>query len=300
MISRAFSPAHITGFFEICDGNRSPLHVGSRGAGFSIERGMLTKVEIGGLIGSHVEIRINGQRIEDARVSKAIVNRYLSMIETRSHVRVDHFIDVPIGAGFGASGAAALSLSLSLNEALETGLSDVEAAQLAHEVEIECKTGLGTIIAEFLGGFEIRTEPGAPGVGKARKIPMNGDYRVVCLSLNRIPTNTIITDEEFKGRINSRGRAMVGELLRNPTIENFLRLSNRFTMQTDLMTERLRKMMFELRERGYTAGMTMLGEGIFTIVRGNEAEEVMETLGRYGDGGFLTCCRIDDEGAHLL
>ena len=65
---------------------------------------------------------------------------------------VEHHVEVPLGAGFGTSGAAALSLALALNEALSLGLSKIEAAQLAHVAEVECKTGLGTVIAETFGG----------------------------------------------------------------------------------------------------------------------------------------------------
>ena len=43
---KAFSPAHITGFFEICDNNKEPLLKGSRGAGISLKKGVTTKVKI--------------------------------------------------------------------------------------------------------------------------------------------------------------------------------------------------------------------------------------------------------------
>ena len=53
----------------------------------------------------------------------------------------------------GCSAAVALSLSIALNDALECELSKIEVAQIAHNVEIECKTGLGDVLAAYHGGF---------------------------------------------------------------------------------------------------------------------------------------------------
>ena len=77
----------------------------------------------------------------------------------------------PSVAGFGSSGGGALSLALALNEAADAGLTRVEAAQIAHVAEIECKTGLGSVFAAERGGFGILTKPGAPGIGEALSYP---------------------------------------------------------------------------------------------------------------------------------
>jgi len=45
---------------------------------------------------------------------------------------VIHELDVPVGYGLGCSAAVALSLSLALNQALDTGYSKTEAAQIDH------------------------------------------------------------------------------------------------------------------------------------------------------------------------
>ena len=42
----------------------------------------------------------------------------------------------------------------------------VNGLQIAHNAEIASNTGLGTVIAEFTGGFEIRTGIGGPGIGQ--------------------------------------------------------------------------------------------------------------------------------------
>jgi len=58
---KAFSPCHLTGFFQICDESTDPLHVGSRGAGVSLSQGVTTTVKIDESSTSSIEIKINGE-----------------------------------------------------------------------------------------------------------------------------------------------------------------------------------------------------------------------------------------------
>jgi len=143
----AFSPGHITGLFQICDDAEEPLLKGSRGAGVSITRGVITKVRIERAPETSFEIRINGNGLKSAKVSECVINALLPIAGGNYKILVNHDINVPIGSGFGSSGAGALSLALALNEAFRLGLSRVEAAQVAHIAEVRCKTGLGTVIA---------------------------------------------------------------------------------------------------------------------------------------------------------
>src|ERR671930_2399081 len=173
--AKAFSPGHITGFIEKSDkinhnDNSNNLYVGSKGAGFSIDRGITTTVNIFDHDSVDYQISINGIRVQDAEVSKWVIEKYLKLINQRCYINIEHESTIPIGFGLGSSGAAALSLSYALNNAFNMGLSTMEAAQIAHNAEIACKTGLGTVIAEFKGGFEIRTNVGAPGIGTIEKM----------------------------------------------------------------------------------------------------------------------------------
>ena len=54
----AFSPGHITGFFQICDDSESPLEKGSRGAGVSVSKGVTTTVEMAPADNSTLQITI--------------------------------------------------------------------------------------------------------------------------------------------------------------------------------------------------------------------------------------------------
>ncbi|MGD8506579.1 MAG: GHMP kinase, partial [Candidatus Bathyarchaeota archaeon] len=193
--AKAFSPGHITGFFQICDQQEDPLQIGSRGAGVSIARGTATRVRVENSAKTSVKIMINGEVTDSASVSEHVANAFLSLNGEHSKVLVEHDVELPIGCGYGSSGAGAISLAFALNEAFNNRLSRLEAAQLAHVAEVECGTGLGTVVAEAAGGLEIRARSGAPGVGEMQSIPISEDYVAACLSFGPLSTSRILKDE---------------------------------------------------------------------------------------------------------
>ena len=196
--ARAFAPCHITGFFQILDQPANPLYAGSRGAGISSSQGVETVVKVRKAVKGSLQVRINCSASTSAEVSKHVVDAFLSRFKQMENfeIIVKHHIEVPIGAGFGTSGAAALSLALALNDVFGLDMSRIDAAQIAHVTEVECKTGLGTVIAEAFGGAEVRVKPGAPGIGEIKHVPVPKDYVVACLTFGPLPTKKFLTDEE--------------------------------------------------------------------------------------------------------
>ncbi len=299
--ARAFSPGHITGFFQIRDQPNESLLKGSRGAGVSIARGVATKVQIGKSTKTCVKIMMNGDVTNSALVSEHVVNAFLPLAGGSHKVLVEHDVEVPIGCGFGSSGAGALSLALALNEAFNLSLSRLEAAQIAHVAEVECKTGLGTVIAETFGGLEIRVKPGAPNVGEVRFIPISDSYVVACLNFGSILTREILTDEVFRQRINRFGGNLVDRLVRRPTLGNFMVLSRKFSEHTGLISKRLRAVLEEADGAGLTCSMAMLGETVFSIVNRDQAGEVHEIFGKHASSERnVIVADIDFKGARLL
>lgn len=307
----AFSPCHITGFFQICDEPEDPLLKGSRGAGVSLSKGVHTNVRLEPSARSSLDIRINGCRTDSAIVSEQVTKEMLSRAGGDYRVFVEHRVEVPMGMGMGTSGAGALSLALAFNEVLNLNLSRIEVAQIAHIVETECRTGLGTVIAETYGGMEIRTKPGAPGVGEIRKIPLRGEYVVVCLPFDPIPTKRILTDDIYRRRINERGGLYVEALLSKPRPEEFMRLSRSFAEHIGLITERVRRVLREADEAGLPCSMPIFGEAAFALLRREEAEALMEIFRRYqvprvavseveGEGPSIILSGVDEEGVRLV
>ncbi|HIH36742.1 MAG TPA: hypothetical protein HA232_02395 [Methanocellales archaeon] len=281
MRARAYAPAHITGFFEICE-HSDQRQMGSRGCGFTLQAGVTTEVSIEE--GEGISVIINGTKT-DAPTTRSVVRRLASeyFVEVRSR------IDVPIGCGFGASGAGALSTALALSNALSLDLSYNGAAGVAHVAEVENKTGLGDVIAQTHGGMVIRRKPGAPGIGEVDRIPVS-DVEVNHVVLGEISTKDVLEDEKVRGCINRAGRTALNGLLKRPTIQNFMQLSNQFAIDTGLMSDAVANIIESVKSAGGTASMAMLGEVVFAIGGYDSLK----------DFGPVRTYKISHDGARLL
>jgi pantoate kinase len=297
----AFAPGHITGFFQICDQPTNLLMKGSRGAGVSIEHGVTTRVGIERSTRKSFKIMMNGRIIRSAKVSESVINTFFHHIKENYRITVKYEAKIPIGCGFGSSGAGALSLALALNEAFNLGLSPTEVAQIAHIAEVKCKTGLGSVIAETFGGLEIRVKPGAPGIGKIKHIPISRDYVVVCLNFGPILTKKILTSEEFSQRINKLGGKFVVELVKQPSLSNFMKLSRNFAESVGLISERMRKVFEDTDNIGLICSMPMFGECVFSLVKHDVIEEILKIFYKHASSKHdIIVAKIDFEGARLL
>ncbi len=300
--AKAFSPCHITGFFQILDQPANSLHAGSRGAGVSLSRGVETTVKVRKAVKGSLQVRINGSASTSTEVSKHVVDAFLSCFKQMNNfeIIVEHHIEVPIGAGFGTSGAAALSLALALNDVFGLDMSRIDAGQMAHVTEVECKTGLGTVIAEAFGGVEVRVKPGAPGIGEIKNVPVPKDYVVACLTFGPLPTKKFLTDEETRKRVNEFGGKLVDKLIEEPNVKNFMDFSRQFTEHIGLMTQRIRRILNAADNADFICSMPMFGESVFTLIKQESLEELLQIFRKYSPDEKIIVSEIDFEGARLL
>lgn len=292
--ARAFSPGHITGLFSIHDEAASPLEKGSIGAGFSISRGVTTTVRFDPAAREGTETDplylCNGRPESDLAVSRRVVSIYREMgLPRRGRIEeITHAIDIPQGSGFGSSGAGALSLSLALNAVFGRPLTKEEAGAAAHRAEVECRTGLGTVIGEFYGGFEIRTKAGAPGVGSVLPIRVAPGLAVLFAVYKKISTSVSLSDPDVRGRINSTGEGLVADLIRTPTLESFLWASRAFSERSGLVTPEVRLLFDRFDRLGISCAMLMFGNAVFALFPDLEsAEKEAAALSREGEKGYL-------------
>jgi pantoate kinase len=303
-VSTAFSPGHVTGFFatgEYLDtGNLDDR--GSLGAGFNINKGIKTTVKVFESSSKNYEIMINGIRTFDARVSKFVIERYLQMVDAPLLISVEHEAEIPIGYGLGSSGAGALSLSYALNDALNTNLSTTKAASIAHYADVSCKTGLGTVISEFTGGFEFRTKIGGPGMGKVLKIPVDPDYCAILLCIEPLSTSFLLSKDGASNypreEINGFGKRLVDRFAQNPSLDNFLSLSFDYAFKCGLVNGACKDVLELLWSKGIKSSIALYGHTIFTIVKREDLETVTRLMNQFK--GMLIICDIDNSGARLL
>lgn len=299
MDARAFCPAHITGFLKASmqDGRNSEEH-GSTGAGFSIKRGVTTAVRTRPRRDGEPAfgIIVRGFGSQDTGVSEFVAGRFLGMAGDRGTFHeIIHEVSIPVGYGLGSSGAVALSLALALDRALGTGLGREEVGRIAHEAEVGCRTGLGDVLASYHGGFEVRTRPGAPGVGRVERIPTGG-VSVVMVCFSPIPTNRFI--RESLPRLNGLGGRMVERLLESRDYGHFQDMSLEFARYAGVMTPRMEALVRRLAGAGLRCGVAMFGETVFAMCPTGGEGRILGMLGE--PGGLVISSELEDAGARVL
>jgi pantoate kinase len=300
--ARAFAPCHITGFFQIFDKAVTALYAGSKGAGVSLSQGVETQVKIGRSLKNCSRVSINGAVPDSGDVSEHVLSVFRSRFKQMEdfEIIVEHHVEVPLGAGFGTSGAAALGLALALNETFSLGLSRIEAAQLAHVAEVECKTGLGTVIAETFGGAEIRVKPGAPGIGEIRQMRVPKDTVVACLVFGPLSTRKLLSDRETRRRVNELGGKLVARLVEEPSTANFMKLSRQFAEHVGLVTKKTRNALNLVDGTNFVCSMPMFGESVFTLAQRKSTEKLMKIFRENDLDGQVVVSDVDFEGARVL
>ena len=296
MRAKAFSPAHITGFFKAELEKEEAVQLGSLGAGFSIQKGVKTTVNVRSKTEHDIAnygIRVKGFNTGDIRVSEYVLNEFLV---DGKYFDVTHEIDVPVGYGFGCSAAVALSLAIALNDSLKCGYTKTKVAQIAHEAEIKCQTGLGDVLASYHGGFEIRTKSGAPGIGEVQKIKPKEGLEVIIICFNPISTKKFL--KEKISSVNGLGGRMVEKLVKSQDMDEFQDMSLKFAQYIHVLTPKMSKVIKELHTNGIKCGVALFGETIFSLVSPDKKQKVLEILKKYDDGIIITS-KIDNSGARL-
>jgi len=296
MMATAFCPAHITGFFKAELDKEDSKQLGSLGAGFSIQKGVKTTVTVREKTKHDISdfaIKVNGFESGDMRVSELVLSKFSVK---GKFIDVTHDIDVPVGYGFGCSAAVALSLSIALNDALDWKLTKIQVAQIAHDIEIECRTGLGDVLASYHGGFEVRVKPGAPGVGQVKRINSKEKRDVIIICFNPISTKKFL--KEKISSINGLGGKMVKKLIESNDTEEFQDMSVKFAKYVNVITPKMNQVINLLHKNGIKCGVALFGETVFSLVTKDEKNKVKSLLKQFDDG-LIIISKIDNSGARL-
>ena len=305
--AKAFSPAGISSFFEICDTapNGSPIcdfeKIGARGGGFGIEKGVSTDVSITEAEKNDIRVFINGKFSPEAETTKTVAEALLKRVEGKYRVVVKHRVSVPIGAGFGTSAGGALGAGFALCKALNINLTYGQIGRTAHVAEIKCKTGLGTVGPLLLSGCILTVEPGAPGYAVIERLPISEDYRIVAGVFKPMPTKEVFSTTEKREIVNKWGRKTVDRILAEPSLENFMRASKEFALKTGFATERVKNLM-ESAEKAGAVGVAqnMVGEAVHALVLKDKVDDVVEVFKKVLPKEKILLAKIDFRGAHLV
>ncbi len=251
-VVQAVVPGHVTGFFTV-DRHEDPTKAGSRGAGIALSEGVTVTVRQAAEPG----IALNGEPVE-----MGAVTRVLDALDAQAQVR--GVTDLPLGSGFGVSGAMALGAALGANAVFERSLSESELVTIAHGAEVQAGTGLGDVVAQARGGIPVRLEPGGPHENVMDGIPARPriEYQV----LDELATDEVLADATEE--LTAAGEGALSRLVAEPTVEEFMHVSRRFSREADLLTDDVRDVITDVIDAGGQAAMGMLGETVFALGTG--------------------------------
>jgi pantoate kinase len=267
----AFVPGHVTGFFS-AHPHEDPAVAGSRGAGVALSNGVRVTVRRTGATGagptgedSSGDGRTDGGATGpttldgDAVAMPPVdaVRRSLGVPGAAVHAETP----LPLGAGFGVSGAMALGTAYAANRVFDAGRSENELVAVAHCAEVEAGTGLGDVVAQARGGLPLRLEPGAPGYGAMDGIAARP--RVEYVTFGEVSTEDVLSGDT--ARLTAAGERALSDLRAHPTSERLVSLSRRFAREAGLTTDRVEAVVADVRDAGGDASMAMLGDTVFAF-----------------------------------
>jgi len=305
--AKAFSPAGISSFFEICDAmpDGSPIldleKVGARGGGFGFQKGVTTEVKVSTAENNNIHVFINEKMAPEAQTTKTVAQMLLEKTHDTYEVVIKHQVEIPVGAGFGSSAAGALSTALALSNALNLNLTYNQLGKIAHVAEVKCKTGLGTVGPLMLGGCILTLEPGAPGIAIIDRIPISKDYVIVAGVFGSISTKEVLSSLEKRSAVNKWGRKTLEKILAEPSLENFLACCSDFAEKTGFATDRVRKLIRLANKAGAIgAAQNMVGEAVHAVTTLESAEHVVQAFKQVLRKDKILVAKVDIQGARLI
>ncbi|MEF8835632.1 MAG: hypothetical protein V5A76_05705 [Candidatus Thermoplasmatota archaeon] len=284
MTTKAFCPAHITGFFSLpLEEEMMGDKEGSRGAGFSLKLGATAEVDLGE---DEWSISVNGESTSFTVVEKTVYN-----FAEGGTIKIE--TDLPFSQGFGMSGACALASGTAVLEELGKDLE--EALPAAHKSEMFCRTGMGDVLAQYHGGFETRVKGGLPPHGEINVSEVDKEI-VLAIAGNPLSTPDILRDPFMAGWINAVGEDIMEEFLPENGFERFLEKSLKFAEETEFPKEGVKSVL----ETGSEAGkgsMAMIGNSAFFVGKTERLKSLMEEeVGE--ENVYLT--GIDNKGVKIV
>ncbi len=272
-MASAFAPGNISCVFKIIP-HPDPARMHSLGMGFTVKEG----VEVTVSEYHETKVSFNQQDIVFPTVS-AVVNRLIQNTDV-SGIKVSLTSPLPLGCGFGLSGAAALATAYALNELIELDRQNEVLAMIAHVAEVENRTGLGDVCSQYHGGCLVKLTEGAPLVADKLPIP---DQPIYYRYFGPIQTSEVLRNSEQTKRINCAADTALTVLQKlthvqsNPDLfTECFAVAKQFSVDSGLLSDsRVIDTIAQIEAAGGVGSMIMLGNGVFSTHAFNGATETI-------------------------
>lgn len=262
---RAHAPGSLTGLYAPPppDEPEAP----SRGASVAIEDGVTVAIDPA----DETTVLLEGEP-----TSVEPVAGVLEALGVTATVRLAP--EVPLGHGFGASGAAALATALAADVVLDLGRDRDALVAAAHRAELDAGTGQGDVFIQDRGGF---LWTGDGGAINRRAIEADIEWT----SAGSISTEALLADRKFGKTAARIGPAHLDALGDSPSLRHFVECSRDYVAATGLATPAVREAIDRVEAAGGAATMALFGETVFAV----DAEDVLANR-----------CAVSNTGARCL
>lgn len=255
----AFAPANISCIFKPYQ-HKNPRWGGSFGLGFTLSEGVTVAVKKA----DATRIVFNGEKIDMPTILTVLD------VLTREHIVVTVQTKLPLGCGFGISGATALATAYSVNKLLDLKKTKKELAVIAHTAEVKNKTGLGDVVNQFFGGAFLKKKPSS--YFSVTKIPLK-EKVIYCRVFSPLSTKSVLSNSNLLTHVEAAAKEALGvienELSKKNvlTIEKILSISKQFVQTSGLLTDKEAiETIEEIEKRGGYASMIILGNAVVSSV----------------------------------
>ena len=192
--AKAFAPGNISCIFVIKKG-KNAAKSGSLGLGFTVNKGVTATIKK--INDKEFDNKNNNNKnkiyYNNKKIKLPTVDSVIGKL-TNKKVIVDIKSHLPLGCGFGISGASALATAYALNKLLKLNKSKKALAMIAHIAEVENSTGLGDVVNQYYGGFLVKYESSYKF--KVKKIPIKSK-KIYYKYFSSINTEKIISNKIF-------------------------------------------------------------------------------------------------------
>lgn len=259
---RAHAPGSVTGLFA------PAVEEGQAGGGasFATEDGVV--VEVTAAEGTAVTVEGEPAPFEP-------VERVLATLDVTATVDVRP--EVPLGHGFGASGAATLATALAANERFDLGWDREALVEASLEAEIDAGTGRSDVIIQDRGGLLWNTGDGI----RREELDIGVEYATA----GSIATSEMLADEAFVATASRVGFEQLARFDEEPTLRTLAECSRAFLRETGIATPFVEREIERVDTAGGAAGMALFGETVFAVG---------------ADGVLPELTTVSNEGARLL
>jgi pantoate kinase len=244
----------------------TPVQGGAHGVSFATDGGVVAEV----VPAEEVAVTLDGEPTGFAPVALA-----LDALDVAA--RVELTAEVPVGRGFGASGAATLATVLAADATFDLGRERAELVEVAATAEVEAGTGLGDVYVQDRGGLVWNVGDGR----EHRRISAPVSYE----SYGPIATEDVLGDDDAMARVRAAGVNAIADFDPGMGMAALFERSWQFARETELPTESVRDAVARVEAAGGAATMAMVGETVVAMA---------------DDGTLAGQTRIASKGATVL